>query len=131
MDKKKKSILESFLRGGGQGLTLGNSDELTGIIKSLTNDSIIDTYEVDRDEDRIANQEAETDNPITYRVAKGIGHQGINTLLNFLMPLNTVGTQLATKGLRDIGEAGEVPTAEELKRKREILQRLIDKEKTH
>lgn len=55
--------LESFLRGGGQGLSLGFGDELTGAVESLFTDS---TYEEARDESRQANRLAREANPKTF-----------------------------------------------------------------
>lgn len=55
--------LESFLRGGGQGLSLGFGDELTGAVESLFTDK---TYEGSRDEARAANSAAREANPWTY-----------------------------------------------------------------
>lgn len=57
------SKLESFLRGGGQGLSFGFGDELTGAVESLFTDK---TYEQSRDESRAANDAAREANPWTY-----------------------------------------------------------------
>lgn len=57
------SKLESFLRGGGQGLSLGFGDELTGALESLVTEK---TYEQSRDEAREANRLAREANPKTF-----------------------------------------------------------------
>lgn len=57
------SKLESFLRGGGQGLSLGFGDELTGAVESLFTDK---TYDQSRDEAREANRLAREANPKTF-----------------------------------------------------------------
>jgi len=57
------SKLESFLRGGGQGLSLGFGDELTGAVESLFTDK---TYEQSRNEAREANRLAREANPKTF-----------------------------------------------------------------
>lgn len=54
---------ESLARGGAQGLSLGYSDELTGLIESLLTDK---TYPESRDESRTSNRMAEEANPKTY-----------------------------------------------------------------
>jgi len=57
------SKLESFLRGGGQGLSFGYGDELTGALESLFTDK---SYTTSRDESRAANEAARKANPWTY-----------------------------------------------------------------
>lgn len=57
------SKLESFLRGGGQGLSFGFGDEMTGAVESLFTDK---AYTEARDESRAANTAAREANPWTY-----------------------------------------------------------------
>lgn len=64
------SKLESFLRGGGQGLSLGFGDELTGAVESLFTDK---TYDQSRDEARAANRAAREANPWTYTGGDVVG----------------------------------------------------------
>lgn len=57
------SKTESFLRGAGQGASLGFADELTGALESLVSDK---TYKQARDESRANYKAAEEENPMTY-----------------------------------------------------------------
>lgn len=59
--------LESILRGGAQGFTLGGIDELTGALESIVTDK---TYSQARDESRANYHAAHEANPITSTVAE-------------------------------------------------------------
>jgi hypothetical protein len=67
------SILESLLRGGAQGATLGFADELTGVTEAALNpesytdlDQAMANYRQSRDESREAFKAAEMANPKSY-----------------------------------------------------------------
>lgn len=57
------SQLEAGVRGAAQGLSMGFSDELTGLVESLLSDK---SYQQARDESRAAYKAAEQAHPITY-----------------------------------------------------------------
>jgi hypothetical protein len=59
--------LESILRGGAQGITLGGADELTGLLESMFTAK---TYAQARDESRDAYKVAHDANPITSTIAE-------------------------------------------------------------
>lgn len=75
-------MIESALRGAGQGVTLGFEDELAGAgsagidlvqgnVESLQD--LISSYTKKRDEERIANKVAEEENPWTYNLSNIAG----------------------------------------------------------
>lgn len=95
-DSEQISQLESALRGAGQGLSFGFSDEATGLIESLLTDK---SYEQARDESRANYAAAQEANPITY----GTGEVG-GALATALIP--GVGALNAGKAASFAGRAG-------------------------
>lgn len=85
------SKLESFLRGGGQGLSFGFGDELTGAVESLFTDK---GYTTARDESRAANDAARAANPWTY----GGAEVGGAVLPSILAELGSGGTATPAVG---------------------------------
>lgn len=80
---EEPSTLEALARGGGQGLSLGFSDELTGGVKALIDEitgggsvmtpTFADKYRTYRDQSREANLEAEKAHPVAYGGSRFVG----------------------------------------------------------
>lgn len=72
IEKNTVSVPESFVRGAAQGLSLGFADEAAGVIggvkAKLKGGEYGPAYKKARDEERILNQAAESQNPVAYRV---------------------------------------------------------------
>lgn len=100
------SKLESFLRGGGQGLSLGFSDELTGALESLFTDK---TYDQSRDEARAANKRAQEANPWTY----GGGEVAGAVLPAVLSGGESILAPTTIKGMAALGAVNAAGTSEE------------------
>jgi hypothetical protein len=103
------SMLESFARGGAQGLTLGYSDEITGLVESLFTEK---PYAQARDEARRNNAAAEAANPGTYlagdlgsALIPGLGSLGAISRARSLSALPAAG-RLAVGGAATGGVAG-------------------------
>jgi len=76
----KFSKLDSYLRGGAQGLSFGLADEGSGAVGALgslfSDESFADSYRRNRDESRDVYQEAEKANPKSYTgglISGGVG----------------------------------------------------------
>ncbi len=85
MNSLQPSKLESALRGAAQGATLGFGDELVGAGESALGSLGLvpdKTYEQSRDESRLANAKAQSENPITY----GVGEIGGGVASNLILP---------------------------------------------
>lgn len=67
---EKKGALESFARGGAQGLSARFADEITGGLESLTTGK---SYAQARDESRAQYKQAEKDNPLAYKAGEAVG----------------------------------------------------------
>lgn len=83
VDPNQISKLESLLRGGAQGATLGFGDELTGAGESALGSLGLvpdKTYEQSRNEARKNNEKAQASNPLTYGTGQ-VGGALASTLL--------------------------------------------------
>lgn len=100
-EKKKISMIESLLRGGGQGVSMGFGDEITGAVESTFTDK---TYEQARDEARDANKAAQEANEWAYG-----GGQLVGNIATALVPggaaLNAAKTIKGAAGLGAVGGA--------------------------
>lgn len=88
---------ESFIRGGGQGLTFGLQDEIYGRYRQLHGDD----YETVRDEQRAANAAAQEESPWLY----GGGEIG-GAIATSLIP-----GSMALKGMHRLNTAGKFARA--------------------
>lgn len=96
-DHNQPEKLESFLRGGWQGLTFGLGDELAGATDAVFTDK---TYEEGRDESRRLNAAAEAANPKSYLA----GDMGGSVATAFVPGLGALN---AAKGARLAQVAGK------------------------
>lgn len=99
------SKTESFLRGIGQGASLGFADELTGAIESLVTDK---TYDQARDESRANYRSAEEENPLTFLGGNIAG--GVLTPIPGMGAAKGIG-QVALKGAQ-LGAVGGLGASE-------------------
>lgn len=104
------STVESLLRGGAQGATLGFADEISGGVESFFTDK---SYEQARNESRKAFDQASTANPVAYGAGNVAGAVGSALLVPGLSGAATVagraGQAALAGGLSGIGtsEAGD------------------------
>lgn len=66
---EKKSAVESFARGGAQGVTADFADEITGGLGAAFGGA----YRSERDASRAEYKQAAADNPLAYKIGQGLG----------------------------------------------------------
>lgn len=113
-EAEEPSMLESFLRGGLQGVTFGTSDEITGAGEAVLrtvfgNDKltdILDNYRKYRDESRKAYKAAEEANPATYMTGDILTGMGAGLLTGGAGAVANLGRVGARQGLKELAKQG-------------------------